>query len=425
MSLKMRIFTLLLMVCGLAVGQNDVQLRLKTLEVRGLPYFFNNDIEQTVQDWLKNENESTSIFYGRLEQYGDKIDRTAVKYGLPWFVKYIPAGSSGFEPRYRDESGASGMWPLSYTIGKKYNLRQTALFDERRDPEKSTEAACLYLRDLYIIYGDWLKVITAFRIGPIRLNQVIHEIGGDLEFAHIYEALEPEERLPIIQFYAAVAVLHHAKQYGIKPRVVDQIDAVGVLSIPMMIPFAVLNDKIGVGLFELRNLNPEFRADAVPYLGEPCAFKLPAKYASIYNSKKDSLPFWINSKPLLSMRIARVDTVVVSDGDSSLNMMLSGEDRSVTDSSGVTPPVPKTVLSSSADTKVWVYYTVKSGDAIYTLSDIFDCTPEQLKSWNRMNTNQLKVGTMLKFFVPAKRKAYYLKLNSLTIAQKRNISGND
>ena len=87
MSLRMRIFALLLMVCGLGFGQNDVQLRLKTLEVRGLPYFYNNDIEQTIQDWLKNENESTSIFYGRLQYYGDRIDRVSVKYGLPWFVK--------------------------------------------------------------------------------------------------------------------------------------------------------------------------------------------------------------------------------------------------------------------------------------------------------------------------------------------------
>lgn len=113
MSLRIRIFIVWVMVCGLAIGQNDVQLRLKTLEVRGLPFFYNNDIQQTVSDWLKNENESTSIFYGRMQFYGDRIDRIAQKYGLPWFVKYIPAGSSGYEPRYRDESGASGMWPLS------------------------------------------------------------------------------------------------------------------------------------------------------------------------------------------------------------------------------------------------------------------------------------------------------------------------
>jgi len=425
MSLRIRIFIVWVMVCGLAIGQNDVQLRLKTLEVRGLPFFYNNDIEQTVSDWLKNENESTSIFYGRMQYYGDKIDRTAVKFGLPWFVKYIPAGSSGYEPRYRDENGASGMWPLSYTIGKKYNLRQTALFDERRDPEKSTEAACLYLRDLYVIYGDWLKVITAFRIGPVRLNQVIHEIGGDLDFAHIYEALEPEERLPIIQFYAAVTVLHHAQQYGIKPIEMERSDATNVESIQMVVPFAVLNDKIGVGLADLRNLNPEFRADAVPFLGEPCTFKLPKRYALVYNAKRDSLSYWVNSKPLITQRIAKIDTIVVGDGDSAVNVVVSRTDQSVTDSSGVTPPLPKTILSNASETKIWVYYKIKSGDAVYTLSDIFDCTPEQLKSWNHLHSNQLKVGALLKFYVPAKRKAYYVKLNSLTLAQKRNIAGAD
>ena len=81
MSLKLRIFILVVMVCGLAVGQNDVQLRLKTMESNGVPYFYNNDIEITVQDWLKNENESTSIFYGRLQYYETSIDRIAQKYG--------------------------------------------------------------------------------------------------------------------------------------------------------------------------------------------------------------------------------------------------------------------------------------------------------------------------------------------------------
>jgi len=425
MSLRIRIFIVWVMVCGLAIGQNDVQLRLKTLEVRGLPFFYNNDIEQTISDWLKNENESTSIFYGRMQYYGDQIDRTAIKYGLPWFVKYIPAGSSGYEPRYRDESGASGMWPLSYTIGKKYNLRQTALFDERRDPTKSTEAACLYLRDLYVIYGDWLKVITAFHIGPIRLNQVIHEIGGDLDFNHIYEALEPQERLPVIQFYAAVAVLHHAQQYGIRPTEVEQVEAVTVYSINRVLPFLILNEKIGVSLSDLRNLNPEFRADAIPFLGESCSFKLPRKYADAFEMKKDSFSIWIDSKPLISQHISKVDTVLVGDGDSAVSVFVSKNDRSVLDSTGVTPPVPKTVLSTSPDLKVWVYYKVKSGDAVYTLSDIFDCTPEQMKSWNHLHSNQLKMGTLLKFYVPAKRKTYYAKLNSFTIAQKRNIAGAD
>ena len=62
---------------------------------------------------------------------------------------------------------------------------------------------------------------------------------------------------------------------------------------------------------------------------------------------------------------------------------------------------------------------------MYTLSDIFDCTPEQLKSWNHVSGNNLQVGASLKFYVLASKKGYYLKLNSLTTAQKRNIAGVD
>jgi LysM repeat protein len=181
---------------------------------------------------------------------------------------------------------------------------------------------------------------------------------------------------------------------------------------------------VGVGLSDLRSLNPEFRADMVPYFGTPCNFRLPAVYASIYQSKKDSLIYWIGNKQGF-IPIIKTDTIAVVEGDSSINLVVAKGDQSVTDSAGVTPPVPKTILTTPADKKIWVYYRVKSGDAVYTLSDIFDCTPEQLKSWNRVSGNNLQVGASLKFYVLASKKGYYLKLNSLTTAQKRNIAGVD
>jgi LysM repeat protein len=128
---------------------------------------------------------------------------------------------------------------------------------------------------------------------------------------------------------------------------------------------------------------------------------------------------------MIVQRIVKVDSIAVGDGDSSVNVAIAKGDQSITDSVGITPPIPKTILQAPTDAKTWVYYKVKSGDAIYTLSDIFDCAPDQLKSWNRLNSNQLRIGATLKFYVPVKRKSYYLKLNSMTIAQKRNIAGAD
>lgn len=426
--LRVRVLVSLFFIWSWAFSQSDIQLKIKSLEQKGLPYFWNSEIELSIQDWLKNENQSTSIFLGRYYYYSTLVDPILTDKKLPWFLAYLPAGSTGFEPRYRDEGGSSGMWPMGFTMGKKYGLKQTALFDERRDPIKSSQAALSYLNDLHIIYKDWLKAITAFRIGAIRMNQIIHELDGDLDFDRIYLMLEPEERIPIIQFYSAVVVLSYAKEFGIKPLPFSEIPAQQVLSVGEPLPFSVLNEHLGVGLMELRMLNPEFRADVIPYMGSNFVFRLPKGYVLRYNAMRDSIPGWLNAysgngtvavSKLPPIEIKQ-EPVAMENKDTAETMEIASTDQSVVDAAGVTPPRPKT-----SEYKIWVYYRVKAGDAVYTLSDVFDCTPEQMKQWNRLRSNSLKVGTQLKFYIPATKKTYYTRINSMSISQKRNLAAKD
>jgi len=426
--LRVRVLISLFFIWSWAFSQSDIQLKIKSLEQKGLPYFWNAEIELSIRDWLKNENQSTSIFLGRYQYYSAMINPILADKKLPWFLAYMPAGSTGFEPRYRDEGGSSGMWPMGFTMGKKYGLKQTALFDERRDPTKSSQAALSYLNDLHIIYKDWLKAITAFRIGAIRMNQIIHELDGELDFERIYLLLEPEERIPIIQFYSAVVVLHYAKDFGIKPLPFAELGSVQVLSVSEPVPFSLLNEKLGIGLMELRMLNPELRADVIPYMGSDFVFRLPKEYVSRYNSMRDSIPGWLHGfgsndhgvvRRLPNVEI-KEEVVAMENKDTAVSMEIASNDQSVVDAVGITPPRPKT-----SEYKVWVYYRVKAGDAVYTLSDVFDCAPEQLKQWNRLRSNSLVVGTQLKFYVPATKKSFYTKINSMSISQKRNLAAKD
>jgi membrane-bound lytic murein transglycosylase D len=426
--LRVRVLISLFFIWSWAFSQSDIQLKIKSLEQKGLPYFWNAEIELSIRDWLKNENQSTSIFLGRYQYYSAMINPILADKKLPWFLAYMPAGSTGFEPRYRDEGGSSGMWPMGFTMGKKYGLKQTALFDERRDPTKSSQAALSYLNDLHIIYKDWLKAITAFRIGAIRMNQIIHELDGELDFERIYLLLEPEERIPIIQFYSAVVVLHYAKDFGIKPLPFAELGSVQVLSVSEPVPFSLLNEKLGIGLMELRMLNPELRADVIPYMGSDFVFRLPKEYVSRYNSMRDSIPGWLHGfgsndhgvvRRLPNVEI-KEEVVAMENKDTAVLMEIASNDQSVVDAVGITPPRPKT-----SEYKVWVYYRVKAGDAVYTLSDVFDCAPEQLKQWNRLRSNSLVVGTQLKFYVPATKKSFYTKINSMSISQKRNLAAKD
>lgn len=409
----------LLLACLLwsALGAQSIKVEkeIKKLESRGVPYFYNQEIEQTTKDWLLNENGGTSIVLGRYKFYSPFIDVVRRKYDLPWFVAMIPAANTGFEPRYKDESGFSGTWPLSYLIAKKYGLVQMALYDERRDPNAANVAACKYLKDLYTIYGDWLKVITAFKIGPARLNQVIHT-AGSLDFSKIYNLLEPQERIPVIQFYAAMVALNYCIEEGeIKETEFKQIESEVVPSIEEVVPFTLIQDHFNVSVNDLRNLNPSLKTDCVPYIGKPFLFRLPKSIAPVYKTKYDSLEIWLHEKP---MKPLDYDTMLeVLDNNDTVTILKTAEEPHDVESTVIPKP--------AADRKVWVYYTVKKGDGLFTLTDIFDCTPQQMRSWNRMRGNELGLGRRLKFYVFASKKAFYTNLNNLTILEKRNIAEQD
>ena len=377
---------------------------LDKYESRGLPRFRIPELYGEISERLENQGGLTAILAGRYLAYQEQIETERRNHQLPWFVGFLPAANTGFEPRFRNESGYAGLWPLPYLMGKKYGLTQTALFDERHDAKKSTEAACLYLSDLQIIYRDWLMSITAFSIGPARLNQVIHATKT-LNFDSVYNALEPEERVPVIQWLATAVVVSEWLDLE-KPVVpLNRAALKTVLGIEKAIPFALFYDKFGLGIAQMRDYNPGLRTDLIPYMGKLFSFNLPVELAGRYEKARDSIPLWLNGVPRMEITY---DTITqVFDGDSV---------ELVEPVQAVVTPTP---LASRED-KVWVYYKVKRGDAVYTITDVFDCNIADMRRWNNLNSRMvLIVGKRLKFYVPAQKKKYYQQIDRMTMAQKR------
>ena len=67
-----------------------------------------------------------------------------------------------FGPR-NNKNGKAGAWQLSYIIGRKFGLTIKDYLDERKDVNRSTQAAAKYLKTLeHYFNGNSLLVITAF-----------------------------------------------------------------------------------------------------------------------------------------------------------------------------------------------------------------------------------------------------------------------
>jgi membrane-bound lytic murein transglycosylase D len=433
----MRVFCLLLFLMVQAVhAQTDVYIkRIAALCNQGLPCFYNEQVDAEIVYWLQNEEEYTSFMLGRSEALLGVVDKALAERGLPGFLRYIPIANTNLAYDYSGYDGASGSWPLSFAIAKRYGLKMNSYIDERRSREKAAKAATAYLAELYRIYRDWKMVITAFRIGPVELNKAIRLAGNTLNYDSVHFFLPEAYQAPMVRYMGMLYIFNFHALHGIKLKtyVPEQVDTVWSAC---AMPFKLLEEKLSVKPEDLRFFNPVLRGAYVPHVTEPVPFYLPAGLGKRYNLIRDSLCMTLQPPPPTAVLItsSSPDTVFKQIPVAELPAPVPGVPPPLYDTIvrvvdsvtyiEVRPHVAPKITPASA-AKVWVYYTVKSGDALYTLADVFDCTVANAKSWNALRSNSISSGRKLKFYVPAAKAAYYRKINTMTLAQKRSTAARD
>lgn len=85
--------------------------------------------------------------------------------GVPEDLKYLMAIESNLDPKSVSSAGAAGLWQFTKSTAREYGLEVSAEVDERYNIEKSTKAACDYLKKAYAKYGDWMTVAASYNGG--------------------------------------------------------------------------------------------------------------------------------------------------------------------------------------------------------------------------------------------------------------------
>ncbi len=83
---------------------------------------------------------------------------------LPDDFKYLAVAESNLD-NVISSAGATGFWQFMETTGKKYGLEINDQIDERYHIEKSTKAACDYLKEAYQKFGNWTLAAAAYNNG--------------------------------------------------------------------------------------------------------------------------------------------------------------------------------------------------------------------------------------------------------------------
>ncbi len=122
--------------------------------------------ERIDREFLVNTywHSATLLYLKRANRWFPVIERILKKNGIPEDFKYMSVAESGIINSISPD-GATGFWQLMESAAKKYGLEINKEIDERFNIEKSTQAACDYLKEAYSKFKNWTLVAASYNMG--------------------------------------------------------------------------------------------------------------------------------------------------------------------------------------------------------------------------------------------------------------------
>ena len=415
-----------------------------------------------INAYLKNPDQLNLLFEkGRYFIYFvlEELER----YSLPSELALLPYIESSYDPFSISSSGAMGIWQFMPATARIYGLKDTWWYEQRHDPLISSRAAVRYLAYLHNRFNkDITYTLAAYNGGPTLLEKRIklnRQSGKPTDYKNLKLPKQTLEYVP--KFMAIKELVVNAEKYGInlpsfpnKP-VLGSIELEGQVEILAFSEFANLKPEF------VYKLNAGYTKWASPP-GKKTTFNIPIELEKELNIKKDQFIQnnqinWVTHKVVSGdslWKIARkYDTEVkilkkvnylksdilslyqelliplsndqnqafipyqahiISEGDTlwELGMKYKVAPAEIAKNNGLELNTPltigkelnignKNIYRTINSKKRTILYSVKQGDSLYRIADIFNIEISDIKKINELEKNEIAPGQVLKIIIKA------------------------
>jgi len=341
---------------------DEVADRMSCIE-REVPLNFNERVLAFIDYFSLKDREYTKGIIKNKELYFPIFTEKLAEYGMPDELKYLAIVESGLRPQAISRANAVGLWQFISSTGKMYGLSNNWYIDERMDPYEATDAACRHLMDLYQMFDSWELAMAAYNCGPGNVRKAIRRSGYKRNFWEIYRYLPRETRSYVPQYVAITYLFHYLNEHGFSD-VPDQFyPKLDTIMISQYFHLETFCNQLGLCLDDMLIWNPQIKRGALPEGTKNFALKIPIEW-------KDSV---------VSNRLFLYDTAS-KVGKKHLEYLARN-----------TP--------GSTYGRQRVYYKVRSGDVLGTIARQYGVRISDIKSWNRLRGNMIRIGQTLSIWV--------------------------
>jgi membrane-bound lytic murein transglycosylase D len=382
---------------------------------------------------------------------------------LPVELALIPFVESNYDPFSISPSGAVGLWQFMPKTGRIFNLEKSWWSEDRHDPFRSTHAAIGYFKYLFERFdNDIYLALAAYNAGPTYLDRQIkknYRRGMDTDFWSLSLNSQVTEYIP--KYVALREVVFNSEKYNVNLPFIPVESVVQKIEIPGQVEILTLSEYLDIKPELIYKLNAGYTKWAsapkdksifyVPIektflLDSPDSpfenvnqinwishvvvsgdslWKLAKKYDTEIRIIKeinyiDSNLLSINDTLLIPLSKSKSNNFIpyemhiVSEGDTlwdlskkyniaieDLIRMNSLKKDSYLELGQQLTIGNKNIHRNIESKKRTILYSVKQGDNLYKISDLFDVTVESIKEINDFETSDLMPGQIIKIAIRA------------------------
>ena len=350
--------------------------------VNNMPLCFKSKYNDVVGSYLRTyfekDRSKAERIIGNTPLYFPIFEQYLREHNLPMDLRMLPILESALNPHATSRSNAVGLWQFIQPTADGYGLANNPFVDERKDPHRSTQAAMRYLKRLHERYGDWALALAAYNGGPTRVNSAIKK-ARSRDFWKVRKYLPKETQNYIPAFIAAAYLYNYYEFHGITPTSHNvEIQLHDHLKINEEISFQQISDITGIPNYDIEFLNPSYKQRIIP---------------RSYTGNYLILPKW--ACQVMRNYLPQVETV-------------SG------------PTIDPNFLRQPNYLRT--SYTVRQGDDIFKIADVFSCSPFNIKYWNNIKTDQISVGQELNVYMVTYSKKLEAALPAAPVEKKKRTA---
>lgn len=385
-----------------------VEQRLKSIEHQ-MPFEYNSSVKLWLDFFMVRRPSFTKKMMEDKDVYFPTFERYLAMNNMPDDLKYLSMLESGLNPKAVSRSKAVGLWQFMAPTGREMGLGINSYLDERMDIEKSTDAACKYLKQLYNKFNDWELALASYNTGPGNISRAINRTGLS-NYWDLHPHIHPDTRAYVPQFIAIAYMMNFGNSHGIFAENPKQFIPSEKINVQNQVDLNVLASLSSVSIDEIKQLNPQFKSMILPADYSTHTISLPSNKIAYFNQYKDFILDSASKRPYHTPAVIQnTDPQLANNGNNSNITTL--EDGTIVIGRRTTAPV---VVKEEIEDDIAVYkssvrevkkiHKVRRGEFLIKIANRYDVSTNEIKKWNHLKSSKVMYGTKLVIYVNEKVK---------------------